>query len=84
MKFEIRMAENGAILRVDPGEGEPVEEVVFEDQVEGEIEAFVQFLHHLLDNYGPSTSRYSPKRIRISVEPGDKYTDTEQQAEDSQ
>ena len=27
------------------------------------------------DEFGPSTSRYSPKRIYIQVEPGDKYGD---------
>jgi hypothetical protein len=39
-----------------------------------EIDAFVDFLSIIIDNYGPSSSRYSPKRIRLSVEPGDKYT----------
>lgn len=32
-----------------------------------------EVLRHLLDHYGPSTSRYSPKRIYVLVEPGDKY-----------
>jgi len=73
LKFEIRRVQNGAVLRVE-SEGEySGEEIVYQEQEDGEIEAFAAFLHHLVEHYGPTTSRYSPKRITIRVEPGDKY-----------
>ncbi len=75
MKFEIRYASNGVILRVEPGDEEPAEEIVYQEKEDGEIAAFAEFLDLVLMHYGPQTSRYSPKRIRIRIEPGDKYKD---------
>ncbi len=74
MKFEIRHAENGAILRVehDYPEGE-TEEICYQETEGGEIEAFADFLRYLNEHYGPSTSRYSPKRNYISVKSGDRF-----------
>jgi hypothetical protein len=74
MKFEIRSVQNGVVLKVDHGsdDGES-EEIVYQETDDNEIEAFADFLHFLNDHYGPSTSRYSPKRIRIAIEPGDKW-----------
>lgn len=74
MRFEIRHAQNGTVLRVEqdyPG-AEP-EEVVYQERDGDEVEAFADFLRYLVEHYGPSTSRYSPKRIYVSVEPGDKF-----------
>ncbi|NQW99223.1 hypothetical protein HQ447_01095 [bacterium] len=73
MKFEIRSVKNGIVLNVDHGlfDGEP-EEIVYQECDGIEIEAFADFLNFLNDPYGPSTSRYSPKCIRIIVEAGDK------------
>ncbi|MBI5195101.1 MAG: hypothetical protein HZA10_02125 [Nitrospirae bacterium] len=74
MKFQIRNAKNGLVLRIESEDPEAeTEEIVYQESESGEIEAFAEFLQVLLDNYGPSTSRYSPKRIHIVVEPGDKY-----------
>ena len=73
MKFEIRRVQNGAVLRVEPEGDDSSVEIVDQEQEGGEIEAFADFLRHLVDHYGPTTSRYSPKRISIRVEPGDKY-----------
>jgi len=73
MKFEIRRVQNGAVLRVETNGEDSGEEIVYQGQEDGEIEAFADFLRHLVDHYGPTTSRYSPKRITIRVEPGDKY-----------
>ncbi|MBI2202184.1 MAG: hypothetical protein HYU43_09650, partial [Armatimonadetes bacterium] len=73
MKFEIRRVRNGAVLRVEADGAEDGEEVVYQETESDEIEAFADFLRHLLEHYGPTTSRYSPKRICILVEPGDKY-----------
>lgn len=74
MKIELRPVLNGVVLRVDHGipDAEP-EEFVYQEQDGNEIEAFADFLRCLTDHYGPQTSRYSPKRIHITVEPGDKY-----------
>lgn len=76
MKFEIRSTKNGAVLRVehDYPEGE-IEEICYQETEHGEIEAFADFLRFLDEHYGPSTSRYSPKRIYLSVKPGDKHPD---------
>lgn len=78
MRFELRHAANGAVLRIeqDPDDGTSVEEIVYQERDGDEIEAFAEFLRLISENYGPSTSRYSPKRIRIIVEPGDKYEDS--------
>ena len=74
MNFEVRSARNGVILRiVGDSEEDGDEEVVYQETETDEIEAFAEFLRHLLDHYGPTTSRYSPKRIYVVVEPGDKY-----------
>ena len=76
MKFEIRSTKNSALLRVehDYPEGE-TEEICYQESDGGEIEAFADLLLFLNDHYGPSTSRYSPKRIYIVVKPGDKHPD---------
>ena len=74
MKFEIRPVRNGVLLRVEPDEaGEEAEEYVYQETEFGDIEAFAELLRLLLDEYGPSTTRYSPKRIHVVVEAGDKH-----------
>lgn len=74
MRFEIRRVQNGAVLRVelDYPDAE-AQEVVYQEIEQDEVEAFADFLHYLVEHYGPQTSRYSPKRIYIRVEPGDKF-----------
>ena len=73
MKFEIRSVQNGAVLRVEPDYPDAApEEVVYQETELDEVEAFAEFLRYLVDHYGPATSRYSPKRIYVRVEPGDK------------
>ena len=82
MKFEIRPAANGVVLREDHDLPDTApDEVVYQEQDGNEIEAFADFLRHLVDHYGPTTSRYSPKRIHITVEPGDKYEPPEGKVE---
>lgn len=74
MRFEIRRAKNGLILTaIDQNDENGKEEIVYQEKEEDEVECFADFLRLLDDTYGPSTSRYSPKRIYIKVEPGDKY-----------
>ena len=76
MKFEIRSTKNSALLRVehDYPEGE-TEEICYQETEYADIEAFSDFLRFLDEHYGPTTGRYSPKRIYISVKPGDKHLD---------
>lgn len=80
MKFEIKRAKNGYFVTVtdlDVTDPSAQEVFVFQEKYdEGEeVEAFAELLREMLDSYGPSTSRYSPKRIYICIEPGDKYED---------
>ena len=74
MRFEIRHAKNGWILKVEtpPSEGVEPSEMVCQEKHEDEVECFADFLRILDEEFGPSTNRYSPKRIFIRVEPGDK------------
>lgn len=77
LRCELRRARNGWILKVERpafGDGEP-DEVVYESSHDDEVECFADFLRSLNDELGPSTSRYSPKRVYVQVEPGDKYED---------
>lgn len=74
MKFEIRRVRNGALLRVEPETpDEEAGEIAYQETETDEIEAFADFLRLLVEHYGPSTNRYSPRRIRVVIEPGDKF-----------
>lgn len=75
MIFEIRRAQNGYILKVRDKESGPAKcrEIVYQERHDDEIECFADFLQYLNEEYGPSTNRYSAKRIYINVAPGDKY-----------
>lgn len=56
-------------------EGSEVDELVHEEKYEDDVECFADLLRTLNGEFGPSTSRYSPRRIYIRVEPGDKFDD---------
>lgn len=73
MKCEIRRAQNGVVLRISEQEDGESEEVVYQETEVDEVEAFAAFLRYMVDHYGPTTSRYSPKQIAILVQPGDKF-----------
>ena len=45
------------------------------------MEAFCRLLWEVNDLIGPSTSRYSPHRIHISLKAGDKHKDSEEDPE---
>lgn len=70
--FKIRPVKNGLLLECVRYDDES-EELVYQETEVNEIEAFAQFLRLLADEYGPSTSRYSEKRIRVKISPGDKF-----------
>ena len=77
MIFEVRTVANGVVVKViDTDCLNEAQEIVYQETEDDEVNAFASFLWLLNDYYGPSTSRYSAKRIRITVEPGDKYADT--------
>jgi hypothetical protein len=67
MKFEIRRVRNGAVLHVQGIAEELGEEIVYQERESDEIEAFADFLRYINEYYGPSTSRYSPKRISTNL-----------------
>ncbi len=68
----IHNAANGCIVTVKDEESGDME-IVYQEQDGNEVEGFAEFLRYICDHYGPSTSRYSKKRIYITVSPGDKY-----------
>lgn len=77
MNFNLRRAKNGLILKITDFVDDEKEEVVFQEKYneEDDVECFADFLRVLNEYYGPSTGRYSPKRIYIRVAPGDKHED---------
>jgi len=77
LRVEIRRARNGWILRIEEpsSEGDEADELVYEEKYDDEVECFADFLRTLDEELGPSTSRYSSKRIAIRIEPGDKFED---------
>ena len=75
-RFEFRRAKNGLIMSVQHSDPEYNNEYTYqESDGEDDIERFADFLRYVDDDFGPSTSRYSKKRIYISIGPGDKHED---------
>jgi hypothetical protein len=74
----LHRAENGLILKIDHPNFDVDEpsEMVYQEEYENEVECFADFLREIEEEFGPSTSRHSPKRIYIRVEPGDKFEDS--------
>lgn len=73
MKYEFEHAANGIVLKVFDVDGTIEETLVYQERDDDEVEAFAEFLWDLSERCGPSTSRYSPRRIVIRIEPGDEY-----------
>jgi len=73
----IAPARNGWVLTITSSQDDEPEMAVYQQSYEHEddVEAFADLLWFLNDEYGPVTSRYSPKRIVIRIEPGDKHDD---------
>jgi hypothetical protein len=70
IKFKMKPAKNGWVLESKDGT------IVYQDIHDNEdedVERFADFLRAINYEFGPSTNRYSPKRIMVIVEPGDKY-----------
>lgn len=70
MKFEINNALNGWVLKCEDSDSETM---VVGAEAEDEVECFSEFLTAIDEHYGPTTSKYSPKRIRIICVPGNSF-----------
>lgn len=69
--MKMKYALNGLILECADGD------ILFQrgEEYEDDIEAFADFLRTINDHYGPTTGRYSKKRIYVTIAPGDKRDD---------
>ena len=66
LRVEIRRALNGWILEAERKSGEDSSvEVVCQALYADEVECFADFLRTLDEEFGPTTSRHSSKRIYI-------------------
>ena len=85
MSITIKPARNGWLL-VYSEEGEQDQLHVFshEGEEKEEAEAFQALLYTILDVYGPTSSRYSAHRIYVTVKPGDKHKDYEDDGDNSE
>lgn len=76
VQIVLETADNGFIMRI-PAEHDEDKDIMYVFQEEeddaDDIEPFRQLLSMILHHMGPTTSRYSEKRIYIEVRPGDKY-----------
>ena len=82
MNIEIVRAENGYFIKRWTPAGESItgeaetDGIVFENLEEdegGEVEAFVRLCWFLDEEIGPTTTKYSAKRVAIGVEAGEDY-----------
>ena len=71
MKFEIRKAKNGWIIECEDPE-DLTNEIVGVDEPD-EHEGFRTLLWEFLNAYGPTDGKYSKKRLRIVIIPGNSY-----------
>lgn len=73
-KIIIIKAENGYLLKYFTEEGSEylVHEHLDNDNIP-EVESMAAALNMINELVGPMTSRYSEKRIKVSIEPGDKF-----------
>ncbi|MFH1222989.1 MAG: hypothetical protein V1647_01430 [Pseudomonadota bacterium] len=74
-KFEIKNGKNGLTLSIN--DGEDTETIVYQEPEylpeRAEYDLFQEFLFNILNDYGPSSSRYSKYRLKIVLDHGDKY-----------
>lgn len=73
MVITIKSVSNGFVLEYFDGEDNITEVVESSNESEdSEVDAFAGLLWKINSLIGPSTSRYSNKRIYVEVKPGDK------------
>lgn len=75
VNYKITSVDNGHMIEVTDDVNEEPTILVAREDDEDETSSFVSFLNDILNRFGPSTGRYSEKRIRIVVLPGDKRDD---------
>lgn len=84
-EIRIRVTDNGYILehweKNEEGFWEVVATHVFEngDTESDDLQAFIRLVYALSDSIAPTTGRYSPERLVVKTEPGDKYEDTHEE-----
>ena len=72
--IKIQRVGNGWVTSYYDEEDEGTKIRVYKDADENpDPEAFVCLLQDLVDYFGMQGSRYDAKRIKINIEPGDKY-----------
>ena len=73
--LKIRRVSNGWILEAPNDNDVITEEVIQEEETEeGELEAGKDMLLAVADYFGLLGSRHDKKRIRVVLEPGEKYS----------
>ena len=77
MKFEIKAVKNGVLVDASylHTDDAATEQYVAQSIEDTPMQAFAEMLNVLVDNYAPTSSRYSDERIYILVRPGDKHED---------
>lgn len=70
MKITIETCKNGAYVIFDDGENEDKMSYQFDEE---NLDGLHELLYNIEETVGVMSSRYSEKRIRISIEHGDKY-----------
>lgn len=70
MKCEIKRVKNGWIFTYQDPEND---EIIVGEETDDEAECFVSFLRTINEYFGPSSSKYSVKRVRILAMPGSDY-----------
>src|SRR5512135_2080930 len=68
--FAVYSAVNGWVAEEIDDEGRKI----VGEEIEDEHEAFCSLLQGVTEHFGPSSGRYSEKRIRVITLPGDKWS----------
>jgi hypothetical protein len=81
--FKMRYADNGIILSVSCPWEDDAQEFVCQTDMQDEHDAFQSLFYTVLDYFGPSDSKYSEKRLYISVLPGLDHSDFEKKVKET-
>lgn len=78
VEIKVTSCTNGYFVEYQNGDGSKLY-AVFEygEGINAEVKACARMLQFIDSEIGPSTSRYSPARVHISLSPGDKFVDFE-------
>lgn len=74
MRFTIERASNGWIFRcVDDEDGGDNGAIVANEESDNEFEAFRYLLWEIINQYGPTSGKYSEKQLLVAIVPGYDY-----------